>query len=220
MDNEKFITCWKVSRSNLDELKKLVGWLNWAAGVIDVNEDKELFISHKPGWSELIFEMGEVQIDPDEGSDFTGERYIFNAHARLYEKDGERFVCPCPECKAKREQKTMEETQPEEFGEGPIGGYYCPGCDAIFADNDGEKEPEPLYECASCGTTFTRSGSLTGDNHQCPDCGKFGAKISPMGCPECQQGELESIGLYQCDVCQELFLRESELQEHKETHNP
>jgi hypothetical protein len=27
---------------------------------------------------------------------------VFKAHSRVYEYDGERYCCPCPECKARR----------------------------------------------------------------------------------------------------------------------
>ena len=68
--------------------------------------------------------------------------------------------------------------------------FRCDSCDATFQDCD---EAVTLYECNNCGTRFTQQTSPNG-NHQCPDCDKFGAKISEHGCPECNDGELKAIG--------------------------
>jgi predicted RNA-binding Zn-ribbon protein involved in translation (DUF1610 family) len=60
--------------------------------------------------------------------------------------------------------------------------YECPSCGETFEDAG---ETVTLYECGDCGQQFTR------DNHQCPTCAKFGAKVSELGCPSCGEGELE-----------------------------
>ncbi len=52
---------------------------------------------------------------------------------------------------------------------------------------DAEK---PHLKGNDCGTRFTQDTSANG-NHQCPDCNKFGSKVSDCGCPECGEGELE-----------------------------
>lgn len=74
-------------------------------------------------------------------------------------------------------------------------GFECNSCGETFAD---DSEAVSLYECAECGNTFTRETSAN-DNHQCPDCNKFGSKISDMGCPSCNDGELEEIGIVSND---------------------
>jgi hypothetical protein len=65
--------------------------------------------------------------------------------------------------------------------------YACNNCGETCEDLE---EAVPLYGCDACGTSFTRENSANG-NHQCPECNKFGRKISDHGCPECNEGELE-----------------------------
>lgn len=60
----------------------------------------------------------------------------------------------------------------------------CPDCGMVFDEEPENNEPEPLYEC-SCGETFTRSNSYSGDNHQCPQCMKFASKLADQACPDC-----------------------------------
>lgn len=48
----------------------------------------------------------------------------------------------------------------------------------------------PLYGCNDCGNSYTRDGSMDGSSNRCPDCNKFGSKLSDYGCPECGEGEL------------------------------
>ena len=67
----------------------------------------------------------------------------------------------------------------------------CPDCQKVGDDI----EPEPLYECSSCGDTFSKSNSADGESHRCPQCNKFGAKVSDEGCPECNV-ELEDMDTY------------------------
>lgn len=56
---------------------------------------------------------------------------------------------------------------------------------------------EPLYECEDHGV-FSRRQTEQG-NHQCPECNKFGAKISEYSCPEECEEEMESLVAYQID---------------------
>jgi len=67
----------------------------------------------------------------------------------------------------------------------------CPDCHKV-----GENiEPEPLYECGTCGNDFTRSNSADGEGHRCPTCNVFSAKISDEACPDCNV-ELEDLDTY------------------------
>ena len=83
-----------------------------------------------------------------------------------------------------------------------ILGYRCASCERLTEDTG---ETETLYECPDGCGTFTRSYSYTGDNHQCPSCRRFSTKVGDLGCPECQDGELEEADLFKCPVCEELF---------------
>lgn len=83
-----------------------------------------------------------------------------------------------------------------------VDGYKCLECDEYTEGDDG-----PLYECSS-GTVFTR-GSSANENHQCPECNKFGAKQAEHGCPACQHGELESMSLWFCGNC-DTYLEEDD----------
>lgn len=70
---------------------------------------------------------------------------------------------------------------------GTVSSFTCNACGEEFDTND---DAVTLYECADCGNRFTRETSADGDSHRCPDCNKFGAKVSEQGCPECNEGEL------------------------------
>ena len=67
--------------------------------------------------------------------------------------------------------------------------FICNACEEPFED---DRDAVSLYECSEDGTLFTRETSACG-NHQCPDCNKFGSKISNQGCPLCNEGELQEI---------------------------
>jgi hypothetical protein len=67
--------------------------------------------------------------------------------------------------------------------------FFCGGCDKTY-EEDAVTDAGPLYECGGCGTIFTRSTSAN-DNHQCPECNKFGAKMADVSCPEGCEDELE-----------------------------
>lgn len=78
-------------------------------------------------------------------------------------------------------------------------GFVCEECGEVSEDDDG-----PLYECSSCGAVFTR-GSSANDNHQCPDCNKFGAKQAEHGCSACQSAEANVVTIIQCPHCENLM---------------
>lgn len=67
--------------------------------------------------------------------------------------------------------------------------FKCDSCDETF---DSEDEAVSLYECGDCGNRFSQETSADGAGHRCPDCNKFGAKVSDMGCPSCNEGELQT----------------------------
>ena len=81
-----------------------------------------------------------------------------------------------------------EETKKGEKGKGAKGPFVCDECEEKFDDAG---EAEPLYECDECCTKFTPSSSPNG-NHKC-ECGKFARKVSDLGCPSCNEGELEEV---------------------------
>ncbi len=65
--------------------------------------------------------------------------------------------------------------------------FKCNSCGETF---DSEDEAVTLYECGDCGQVF--SAEDAGGN-RCPDCNKFAAKFTDMGCPSCSEGELEEV---------------------------
>jgi DNA-directed RNA polymerase subunit RPC12/RpoP len=83
----------------------------------------------------------------------------------------------------KRKMKTAEVLKTTQRG--------CPECSKVGDDIN----PEPLYECGSCGNEFARSNSADGGSHRCPQCNKFGSKISDEACPDCNV-ELEDLDTY------------------------
>ena len=86
-----------------------------------------------------------------------------------------------------------------------VVAYKCQECEAIS-----EEVGETLYECLSCGTTFTKDNSADGVSHRCPDCNKFASKRADKSCIECSEGEVDDIGAYSCPVCDELYEEEHE----------
>lgn len=61
-----------------------------------------------------------------------------------------------------------------------------------------------LYECGECGTIFNRDNSAN-NNHQCPQCNKFGSKLDAHSCPECEGAEVEEVDVIECSECGEFF---------------
>ncbi len=79
---------------------------------------------------------------------------------------------------------------------------WCTECEQVV------EEPEPCYECSSCGSSFSRSNSADGMSHRCPDCNKFGAKTTERGCPDCQSEVVtEMVG--ECPDCGETLFEAS-----------
>jgi len=70
-----------------------------------------------------------------------------------------------------------------------VNAYQCDACEVIVEEPD----QDPLYDCGVCGEIFNRSGSYSGDGHQCPNCRRFSSKLSDTSCPECGVGPMESI---------------------------
>ena len=66
--------------------------------------------------------------------------------------------------------------------------WMCRECEALQTAE--EHEAQPLFECADCGSRFTREGSADGQGNRCPDCNKFGRKLTEHCCPECEEAEM------------------------------
>lgn len=99
-----------------------------------------------------------------------------------------------------------------------VSVYVCQEC----GEESDDFLEEPLYECGSCGTVFTRSNSADGDSHRCPDCGKMSSRISQHSegvCEQCEQGVVEEESRFECDYCQERFDTESDCQEHEDNQH-
>ena len=76
--------------------------------------------------------------------------------------------------------------------------WYCDECETYSEESGGNQ-----YECSECGETFTRATSAN-DNHQCPDCMKFGARTGEQGCIECGEAAVEQREAVQCMGCDEI----------------
>lgn len=74
--------------------------------------------------------------------------------------------------------------------------WKCEECDGIF-DLEQVQENGSLYECGNCNERYNRSNSAN-DNHQCPSCNKFGAKVAAESCPDCAGGEVTEIDGFYC----------------------
>lgn len=74
--------------------------------------------------------------------------------------------------------------------------WVCNACNEIQED---EPEEDAVYECSNCGN-FKRSDTDNG-NHQCPQCKKFGSKVTGSGplCPECEEGICVEQDIDVCD---------------------
>jgi len=91
--------------------------------------------------------------------------------------------CPFSSTDLRAFDEVVDETEEQIRIEQEKGGsdYWCEACEAGFNTYD----VEPMYECSECGAEFTRSNSMNGFSHQCPDCGRFGRKVDTIGCPNC-----------------------------------
>lgn len=78
-----------------------------------------------------------------------------------------------------------------------IPAFLCDECEAISEEAGGT-----LYECAEDGK-FNRETSFN-DNHQCPECRKFSAKVAEQSCIECNAGEVREIDAFLCPQCDHL----------------
>lgn len=75
--------------------------------------------------------------------------------------------------------------------------YWCDECERHHTQEE-VTDSGPLYECGNCGTVFTRANSAN-DNHQCPDCNKFGSKLADFSCPEGNEDELDEQVAYEIE---------------------
>jgi DNA-directed RNA polymerase subunit RPC12/RpoP len=110
--------------------------------------------------------------------------------------------CASPKCRSPywNKPKTKQsgpQSKKIEFGT----VIWCPECDRIV------EETEPIYECGSCYGTFSRSNSADGMGHNCPECYKWGHKISDLGCPDCGEEAEEKEG-GECPYCKQTILKE------------
>lgn len=100
----------------------------------------------------------------------------------------ERRSDPTCYCHGFATEEAMEELRRTEVEEDALRAampLICTECDEPFEDTT---DCSPLYECGECGDQFTRADA--NDTNRCPDCGKFGSKLTDDGCPECNQGEV------------------------------
>lgn len=67
--------------------------------------------------------------------------------------------------------------------------WKCQECEYLSEQGD----LITLYECNNCGTVFSADNSYDGAGNRCPDCGKFAAKKTREGCPECDEGECDEV---------------------------
>jgi DNA-directed RNA polymerase subunit RPC12/RpoP len=86
-----------------------------------------------------------------------------------------------------RKGKVTAKTIKEAAGQS-VTRLKCGNCEETFED---DTEAEPLYECGDCGNRFTSGTSADGEGNRCPDCNKFGSKVTDLGCPSCNEGELQ-----------------------------
>ena len=83
-------------------------------------------------------------------------------------------------------ERTPRKTKPED----EAVAWLCE-CGALESADD--HVPEPLYECSDCGAKYTRENSADGGSNRCPDCNKFGAKLTDHGCRECGEDEMTPL---------------------------
>lgn len=90
----------------------------------------------------------------------------------------------------------MTETKPTTVEATWVSVFRCESCERTY-ENEEVTEAGPLYECGNCGTVFNRANSAN-ENHQCPDCNKFGSRMGdedwscPEGCEELPE-EIEAL---------------------------
>ena len=92
-------------------------------------------------------------------------------------------------------------TTTADFWVAAITAYFCAdGCMAVS-----ETEGGPLYECPKCSIRYNREGSAN-DNHQCPSCKTFGAKVAERSCPQCNEEEVVEVLAVMCQCHDELHV--------------
>lgn len=72
----------------------------------------------------------------------------------------------------------------------------CTSCDHLCREEEVES---PLYSCDNCGTEYDRDGSMDGMSNRCPECNRFGAKLSDWACPDCSEGEMVKVWVIEQD---------------------
>lgn len=80
-----------------------------------------------------------------------------------------------------------------------VEAYFCDECRS-FCMKDEIYEDDALYECSSCGNTFNRHSTGSGDN-RCPECNKFGARQEGDVCPHCGEGVVRAMIAWACPKC-------------------
>lgn len=90
--------------------------------------------------------------------------------------------------------------------------FRCLECEHISTETMGE----PLYECGSCSSRFTKSSSADGGSNRCPDCGAFAAKELDDVCVECEEGEPVPVEVVVCPTCLD-YVELDGLERHLET---
>ena len=121
------------------------------------------------------------------GSHFSGARtgcsIGSDRHNRHYDRQDP--PCGCPGFMAVVAYEQAEREQAEEEAVRATWPWQCEGCEEIFED---DADFQRLYECGECGGIFSYEDV---GSHRCEQCGKFAAKLTDRGCPECQQCEVE-----------------------------
>ena len=90
----------------------------------------------------------------------------------------------------------------------PEDAYQCISCDVIRDDFT-----ECLYNCGSCGCTFTKDQSEDGESNRCPECNKFSSKEADYACADCELSETNPVTAYACPTCNEYHLTVQEVVE-------
>ncbi len=72
--------------------------------------------------------------------------------------------------------------------------WRCASCGVELTEDEADQDQGPLYECGSCGATFSLAGSADAESNRCPECKQFGRKLAVLSCPACEEGGLEPVG--------------------------
>lgn len=78
---------------------------------------------------------------------------------------------------------------------------YCSSCEQV-CDPEDDSEVTRMYECNSCGNTFSRDEG-EGRGNTCPDCHKWASVQYEQACADCQDDELGKIAVIKCPSCEE-----------------